>query len=197
MDVKPMSPVAGGMDKMMIPKDNNVEAGIPRDYKGYSDEDLSELEMQMKERDWSREDTAWMRACQINTQASYARYIAMYPSGEHFPQASARLIEAKVAETLANAHNELPQIERIEEDDDSPTSTLIIRNHTGMSLTVYCSGEQSKSVVIAPGARDFITVKNGPYKLAATVPPSHIKPYAGVTSLGGGKYEIGFWIVTR
>jgi len=196
LNPKSMSPVAGGLDKMLIPQ-KEVNAGIPSDYKGYSDEDLSELEKAMKERDWSREDTAWIRACEIDTQASYARYIALYPSGAHFPQATAKLIEAKVDETLENAHEDLPEIECIKPDENSPTSTLIIRNHTGLSLTVYCSGEQSKSVVIAPGGRDFITVKNGEYKLAATVPPVHIRPYAGKTFLSGGQYEIGFWVVTR
>jgi len=196
MKLKSMSPVSGGLEKMIIPQ-TEVNAGIPSDYKGYSDADLDQLEKEMKERDWNREDTAWIRACELDTQAAYARYIALYPSGAHFPQATAKLIEAKIDETLENAHEELPEIECVKADENSPTSTLIIRNHTGLSLTVYCSGSQSKSVVIAPGGRDFITVENGAYKLAATVPPVHIRPYAGTTFFAGGQYEIGFWVVTR
>lgn len=184
------------LEKMLTPR-RAEESGVPSNYKSYTDNTLQDLERQMKEREWGSEDTAWNRACEINSSQAYERYMAIYPTGAHIADASRKLVDARVAETLNNAHNELPDIMRVEPDDDSPTSTILIKNNTGLTLTVYYSGSVSKSLVIPPDGMNFITLENGPYKLAATVPPAHIKPYAGKTELRGGRYEIGFWIVTR
>lgn len=190
--------VAGrtGTDKMIDPKMGNVIVGNPN-FKNYSDNSLDDLSQQMKERDWGSEDTAWKRACEANTRQSYERYMAIYPNGAHMPEASCKLVEASIAEALNNAHNELPNIKHIESDDASTTSTIVFENNTGMPLTIYYSGSDIRSILISPGGKSTITVGNGDYKLAASVPPSYIKPYAGQTSFVGGRYEMGFWIVTR
>lgn len=181
-----------GMEKLEAPGQ-----GVPRGYKEYTDEGLDELNERMKEREWGNDDGAWGRAKELNTKQSYEKYCAMYPQGAHIGEATIRLIDAKVAEMLRNAHEDLPSIKRTEPDDDSPESTLLIRNHTGYPLTVYCSGAVAKTVVIAPDREATVVLDNGLYKLGASVPPSHIRPYAGQTTLRGGRYEIGFWVVTR
>ena len=178
--------VIGASDPKMRDKSDN-----------YTDEGLEELNERMKEREWGSEDTAWGRACELNSKESYEKYMAMYPQGAHIGEATCRLIDAKVAQMLRDAHEELPNIERTEADDDSPKSTLHIKNNTGYPLTVYLSGDNSKKVVILPDGTVDVTVDNGLYKLGASVPPSHIRPYAGQTTLRGGRYEIGFWVVTR
>lgn len=184
----------GGMGLMLPPK-ADAPAGVPSGCKGYSDDNLEELEKKMKERDWISEDTAWERACQENTRQSYEKYCAMYPNGAHIVPATVMLINAKVEETLANAHNELPNIKHVEIDDDSLTSTVLIENNTGYPLTIYCSGNETTSFTIPADGQRTVTLNNGQYKLAAYVPPSYIKPYAGQTGFAGGKYEIGFWVV--
>lgn len=185
----------GGMERMLPPK-ADASPGIPSDYKGYTDDSFQELEKKMKEREWGSEDTAWNRACEIDTRQSYEKYTAMYPNGAHIVPATIRLINAKIDETLANAHNELPNIKHVEEDENSLTSTIEITNNTGYPLTIYCSGEKATSFVIPPDRSKTITVDNGTYKLAAYVPPSYIRPYAGQTGFTGGRYEIGFWVVS-
>lgn len=182
-------------DRMGIPK-TKPDMSVPSGYKGYSDEKLDELDKTMKEREWLSEDTAWKRACEINTRLSYETYIARYPIGAHIAEARCRLIDAKVQETLDNAHDDLPNIKHIETDDFSLTSTVIVKNNTGYPLTVYYSGDNSKSIVIQPDAKASVTLQNGPYKIAATVPPSYIRPFAGKTEFAGGTYEIGFWVVS-
>ena len=170
---------------------------LPSGYKDYEDEGFEDFAREMKERGWGREDTAWQLACDANSKQSYERYMSMYPSGAHIAEASCRLVDAQVDEMLANAHNSLPNIIRTEPDDESLKSTVIIKNNTGYPLTVYYSGLQSRSVIIQPDGKATVTLDNGPYKLGASVPPSYIHPFAGKTSLEGGVYEIGFWVVTR
>ena len=188
--------IVSGLETLSVPKSAN-DNSIPSGYKGYVDETLDEFNKNMREKDWGREDTAWLRACDIDNSKAYERYMAMYPYGVHVPEASEALVRTKVDETLANAHSNLPQIVRTEENDDSPETTLVIQNNTGLNLSVYCSGIDKKTVVIPPDGKGTIKVVNGQYKLAASVPPSYIRPYAGQTTFQGGVYEVGFWVVTR
>jgi len=172
-----------------------AEAGSAN-YKNYSDEQLDEFNKRMEEREWGSEDTAWKRACETNSRQSYERYLAMYPYGAHSAEAEQKLIVAKIAETLSNAHNELPNIKHVEFDDESITSTVFIRNNTIYPLTVYYSGTETKGTVIPTNGSATLTIENGEYKIAASVPPNHIRPYAGITAFSGGRYEIGFWVVS-
>lgn len=185
-----------GLETLSVPK-SAPNKGVPSGYKGYVDEGLDELNKNMREKDWGSEDTAWQRACELDNSKAYERYMAMYPYGAHVPLASECLIRTKVDETLANAHANLPEITRTEANDDSAETTLVIQNNTGMTLTVFCSGINKKSLQIPPDKKGTIKVINGQYKIAASVPPSYIKPYAGQTSFMGGVYEVGFWVVTR
>lgn len=180
----------------MLDSRMDTKNSMPYGYRNYSDDKLDEMDKRMKDRAWMIEDTAWDRACELDNKESYQRYSVMYPNGAHVAQANCKLIDFKIAETLANAHSELPNIKHTEEDEDSPESTLVIQNNTGMILTVYYSGDKSDQIVIQPDAVATVTIDNGPYKLAAFVPNPRIRPYAGKTSFNGGRYEIGFWIVS-
>lgn len=192
MTLEPMKP--GTETIIMSPRNDNPKSAS---YKDYSDKSFEELEREMQEREWGSEDTAWKRACEMNSYQSYERYLAIYPNGAHKAEATCLLIDAKVNETLRNAHDDLPNIKLVEADEESPTSTLLIRNNTGYSLTVYCSGSTTKSVVIPRDNFATIVLENGDYKIAASVPPSYIRPFAGKTSFAGGRYEMGFWVVSR
>ena len=77
------------------------------------------------------------------------------------------------------------------------TSEIVIDNNTDYALTVYYSGTSFKSILIPIGGKATFTVENGDYKIAASVPPAYIRPYAGKTEFVGGRYEIGFWVVQR
>lgn len=186
----------GGMEKLSVPKTEGPSA-IHYDSKNDTKNNFDELDKKMKERAWSSEESAWAMACEINTIESYERYTAIYPNGRHIAEAYSRFVEAKIAETLANAHNDLPEIKHTDSDDDSPSSTVVVKNNTGLPLTVYYSGAEAKRITIAPGATRSVTLENGSYKLMASVPPAYIMPYAGKTELEGGRYEIGFWIVNN
>lgn len=168
---------------------------IPMDYSKFNDEKYGEMEDEMNERKWQSEDTAWERASEVDTKEAYQRYMAIYPNGQHRGEAYRRFIDRQVNDIMSNAHEELPGIERTAPDDDSPTSTIIVENNTAYVLTVYYSGIDSKSILINPGGRSAVTLTNGPYKIAASVPPAHIRPYAGTTQLSGGQYKTGYWVV--
>ena len=166
------------------------------DYKQDFGSRAKELAEKMDERSWSSEDTAWEKACEIDTKESYQRYMAMYPNGAHRPQASQKLVDIQVNDIFNSDHGGLPNMKWVSEDEDSPTSTITIENNTGYPLTVMYSGEESKSIVISPGFTGTVTLPNGQYRIAASVPPAHIRPFAGSETFRGGRYEVGFVIVS-
>jgi len=180
--------------EMMLGNSINMN-DIPMEYNKLTDEKFRQMDEEMKEKMWASEDTAWERACEIDTKEAYRRYMAIYPNGPHRGEAGRRFIDRQVNDIMSNAHDDLPGIEQTEEDDNSPVSTVVVTNHTEYVLTVYYSGIDSKSVLINPGGRAAVTVTNGSYKVAASVPPANIMPFAGTTQLSGGRYEIGFWVV--
>ncbi|MCQ2182170.1 MAG: hypothetical protein MJY89_02040 [Bacteroidales bacterium] len=168
---------------------------IPMEYNGFNDEKFKQMDEEMKERQWHSEDTAWERACELDTKEAYRRYIAIFPNGQHRGEANRRFIDREVNDIMSDAHEDLPGIEHVAFDDESPSSTILVENRTEYVLTVYFSGIDSKSVLINPWGRSAVTLTNGTYKIAASVPPAHIHPYAGSTQLSGGRYETRFYVV--
>ena len=166
----------------------------PVEYRQDQDFRSKQLDDMMAERDWGSEDTAWERAKAIDTKESYQRYIAMYPYGAHRPDASQRLVDIQVDDILNGSYDNFPKIELVKEDEDSPTSTIVIENETGCPLTVFYSGEESRSIVISPGFKGSVTLPNGNYRIAASVPVYNVRPFAGSESFHGGQYKVCFVI---
>lgn len=168
---------------------------LPADNAAYPDKRLKAIEKQMNDRMWEEEKTAWEKASGLGTKEAYRKYLAKYPDGEHATEARSRIIDIEVNDIFRESHNKLPQLQLVRSDPDSPASTISIHNETGMPLTVMFSGTDSKTVVIGPGMKGSVTVTNGIYKIAASVPSAGIRPFAGESTFSGGYYEVGFWIV--
>lgn len=170
---------------------------IPLNFKGLPDERIKEMERQMEERKWGSEDTAWELALSKDTRDAYQKYIALYPNGPHRAEASKRVVDIDVNNVFKGSHNKLPGMERVERDDDSPFSIVVVENATRYTLTVMYSGPESKSVYIPAGEKGSVKIPNGQYRIAASVPAPHVRPYAGAQLFEGGRYETGYCIVIR
>lgn len=170
---------------------------VQMDYKSYNDEGVEDLSRAMEERDWGSEGTAWVRACETNTYESYQKYAVRYPYGAHAAEATKRMIDLRVNDIFSGKHNNLPGINRVYADDDSPTSSITIDNHTSYPLTVMFSGAESKVITVSPEGSETVTVKNGSYRIGASVSAAHVRPFAGDMGFRGGQYETGFYIVYR
>lgn len=173
------------------------EPALPSSYGKYKDEGLQDLNKAMEEREWGSEDTAWKRASSLHTIDAYQKYLARYPYGLHAGNANANIIDIRVSDALNRDHNDLPEMARTVSEDDSPTSTIIVENTTRYPLTVMYSGIDSKSVTIPPGSKTAVTLTNGRYRIAASVPVASVIPFAGGQDFSGGRYETGFCIVRR
>lgn len=167
----------------------------PIEYGQEFDSKTKELEEKMAERSWGSESTAWNRACELNTAEAYQRYIAIYPNGAHRPDASQKLIDVQVTDIFNSDHGNLPKMKWVSEDEDSPSSIITVENGTSLPLTVMYSGEESRSIVISPGLKGTVTLPNGHYRIAASVPSGNVRPFAGGETFRGGSYEVCYVIV--
>lgn len=168
---------------------------LPTQIGSYDDRKMKAIEKRFEGRKWEDEGLAWEAAQELNTADAYRKYIARFPGGAHAPQANKRLTDLSVNDIFKGNHNTLPKFERTDPDDFSQTSTIVIENATGMMLTVMFSGTDSRSVTIAPGSRESVTIENGTYRIAASVPSQTVQPFAGSGSFSGGRYDTGFCIV--
>lgn len=186
----------GTSGKLLDTKGNTVGFdALPTQIGNYDDKKMKAIEKRFEDRKWEDEKLAWDAASGLDTSDAYRKYLARFPGGAHVPQAKKRLTDLSVNDIFKGSHNTLPAIERTEPDDFSETSTIVIENVTGMMLTVMFSGVDSRTVTIAPDSRESVTIKNGSYRIAASVPAPSIQPFAGNGCFNGGRYDTGFCIV--
>jgi len=140
----------------------------------------------------------WLKAQNRNTISAYNDYLHKYPYGTFTDQAEKKIIDLEVAEIFRGDHGALPPATRVSSNSYySTTSEIDITNDTKYTLTVRYSGPESTKIVLAPGRSTSITIKNGYYKVAASVNASNVQNYAGEENLNRGGYESMYYIETK
>lgn len=143
---------------------------------------------------WQNESSAWEVATERNTVQTMQKYINLYPNGRHVAQAEKKMIDLEVDAAFAGEHGELPPLER-GYSSGKAYSTIEITNNTQYELTINYSGIESKRMVIPAHNRKSIHLKNGHYRLAASV-GHNVRPFAGQEYLDGSDYSSTFYIIT-
>lgn len=144
---------------------------------------------------WNNDRNAWKTALSLNNIAAYERYLSLYPNGKHRAEADEKVIDLTVAMTFAGEHSSLPQMDKIGYGEGS-TSYVSVTNRTSYTLTLMYSGNESKRLVLSPNSSGTLRLKNGSYKIAASVNASNVNKYAGIETLNGGTYEVEYYIST-
>ncbi|MBP6870994.1 MAG: hypothetical protein KBC43_03215 [Bacteroidales bacterium] len=140
----------------------------------------------------------WYKASSRNTIASYTAYINSYPNGLYREDAEKKIIDKEVEDIFRGDHGVLPPASRTSYGSSySSTSDVDIYNNTSYTLTVRYSGTESKKIVLSPGRSTNFTIKNGYYKVAASVDAANVQNYAGEETLSGGGYESTYYIETK
>lgn len=142
------------------------------------------------EKAWKKESTAWERAKYLDTPDAYATYLQYHPHGAHAKAA----IDAQVSGIMSGSHGELPSMEKTGYYSGS-SSTVRVSNDTKYTLTLLYSGKSdSKRLVLAPNTTKSISLKNGRYRIAASVDAYNVSSYAGNEELTGGEYSVSYYI---
>lgn len=164
---------------------------VPTDYFRDSDEKLEEIE----NRTWNTEPQAWQQATLENSISAYEKYKSLYPNGSHIGICEKKLIDLEVSHIYAGEHGTLPSMNRTGYGSGS-TSYITVTNSTSYTLTIWYSGNDSKKLVIRAGGTKSVRLKNGQYRVAASVSASNVRNYAGSENLLGGSYSVDYYIST-
>ena len=151
---------------------------------------------EIENRKWNTESKAWSTARCENTISAYKKYKSLYPKGAHYVQAERRLIDLEVADVYAGDYGSLPAMDKTSWGA-GPTAEVSITNRTRYVLTILYSGPDSKRVVIQAGRTSTVTLKNGTYKVAASVDAPGVSKYAGSENVDGGSYSVEYYIETQ
>ena len=164
---------------------------VPTDYFKDSDNKIETIENLA----WNTEPKAWKQATSENSLSAYKKYKSLYPNGAHIGTCEKRIIDMEVAIIYAGDHGTLPEMDRTGYGGGS-TSSITVTNSTSYVLTLLYSGADSKRLVLSPGKTSTIRLKNGSYRVAASVSASNVRNYAGSEQLQGGNYSVDYYIST-
>jgi hypothetical protein len=180
-----------------VAQTTNSYEGWQRFQNAVSADDYRDSEMMLDATDtrWATEAAAWQTATTNDDIVSYERYLKLYPNGKHKALADKKLIDAQVDQTFAGSHGALPTMDRTSSGGGSTTS-ISVYNNTAYTMTLLYSGIDSKRLVISPHQRGSLRLKNGSYRIAASVNASDVSNYAGSETLDGGSYEVEYYIST-
>ena len=169
----------------------NYRAMVPSSYYKDSQTKLEEIE----NLEWNTEAKAWKQASKENTISAYQKYQNLYPSGAHKSTAEKKIIDLQVAAVYAGEHGSLPSMDRTGYAGGS-SSTISVYNNTAYTLTLLYSGPDSKRLTIPSHQTGNVTLKNGFYRIAASVSSASVRSFAGSENLNGGSYSVEYYIVT-
>lgn len=149
----------------------------------------------IEELKWSTDSKAWSEAQEINTAWSYKKYIDLYPHGHYVKKADRLLIDAEVDNIMKGHYGDMPSMEKAS-NTGGINSNISVTNNTSHTLTVRYSGNDSKKLIVSPNGTSNLTLKNGTYRIAASVDASNVRNFAGTESLLGGNYNVTYYIHT-
>lgn len=166
------------------------QGAVPSGFFKDSEAQIEEIE----NKSWNTEARAWNTAKRENTISAYQKYKSLYPNGAHYAQAEKKLIDLEVSCVYAGEHGSLPSMNRT--GYGGSTSYITVTNSTSYTLTLLYSGPDSKRLVISAGGTSSVKLKNGSYRVAASVSASNVGNYAGNENLQGGNYTVDYYIRT-
>ena len=169
----------------------NYRSTVPSSYYKDSQTKIEEIENQS----WNTESMAWKQASKENTISAYQKYLDLYSNGAHKSSAEKKIIDLQVASVYAGEHGELPSMDRIGYGGGA-SSTISVYNNTAYTLTLLYSGPDSKRLTIPSHQTGNVTLKNGYYRIAASVSAAGVRSFAGSENLNGGSYSVEYYIVT-
>lgn len=140
----------------------------------------------------------WNGALKGKSIGLYKKYIENFPEGKHIVDAEKAIIDLEVDNIFKGSYGKLPPLSKLTYNYNSVINDIEIFNNTIYTLTVRYSGSDlSKKIVIPSKKTMTLRIRNGNYRVAASVDAKNVTNYAGEEKLDGGSYASEFYIVTK
>lgn len=149
---------------------------------------------------WGSDDNAWQIAKSYDREWAYDTYMELFPKGKYFKEAKRLSIEKYLSDLDKNKNKgTLPSL-----GEGRPTGTnssyISIYNRTTYKIKVVymeVNGGDMHKEIISSYSRVKIKLKNGTYKVGASVLDGNVSSYSGVEKLEGMHYDVEYYISSR
>lgn len=142
------------------------------------------------------EDKKWNAAVKLNTIKGFKDFIKNNPLHPNVLEAEKRIIDLEVDQIFKGDHGSLPPLNKSDySQSTSSISSIDIFNNTQYVLTIRYSGGESLKVDIPAYKHGKVNLRNGNYRITASVNTPSVSNYAGAEILTGGEYEAEYYIV--
>lgn len=165
---------------------------VPPQYYEDAEEKITTLENKI----WSTDSKAWEQATLLETLTGYQKYLELYPYGSHASVADKRIIDLQVNKIFNGEHGSLPSMDKQTYGGSEYSSSIQIENQTSYTLTLLYSGSDSRRIILSAGQTRTVSLRNGDYRIAASVDTGGVQDFAGSETLDGGTYSVSYYIST-
>lgn len=140
------------------------------------------------------EERDWELAIKKNRVADLQSFVTKYPNSAHVTEANELLIKYEVGEVFNGTHNSLPPLQK-EYDalGNNDVSVHKVENLTSYTLTILYSGPEQRRLTIPAKETKRIWLKNGSYRIVASVDAPNVTNCAGEEYLTGS-YSTSYFI---
>jgi hypothetical protein len=140
---------------------------------------------------WKNEKYAFKKVQDSTSVNICYKYLEIHPKGVH----KKAVIEKLVSLATGDDYGSLPEMERRFESN-APYSTVSVSNSTSNTLRIMYSGRSIDMLVLAAGNSGSVRLKNGSYNIVASVDDANVRRFSGSETLGGGEYNVDYYIRT-
>lgn len=187
--------------KIIQPKwENVIKKNTPDGYRTFLNQYYSSsYSTKARQKLSELEEKFWSEALTGKSLKKYQNYISNFPDGKYYDEAEKAIIDIEVDNIFKGDHGVLPPMSKTSgRYYNVNTNEIEIYNKTSYILSVRYSGSfESKKIVLSPNQKQKFTIRNGDYKVAASVNATNVRNYAGKEKLEGGSYTSEFYIETK
>jgi hypothetical protein len=145
------------------------------------------------------EENVWTYVMSEKTIPYCKKYIEYFPQGKHKKECDKLLVDLEIEEIFSSGeYGELPPMEKANIQANALNngySIIEIYNRTPYNLTLLYGGEvESKRFLFPPEKKRDIRLRNGYYRIAASVDKFNVRDYAGEETLDGSVYNVTYYI---
>jgi outer membrane protein assembly factor BamD (BamD/ComL family) len=177
--------------------ENTLKKNTYKDFKAFYDKYTSSSFASLAEGYLIKfEQDDWDKACVTNTIKAYKLFLKKYPESDRVTIVEKKIIDLEVDEIFNSDHGQLPPMNQSADNNYKSTNSIKIFNNTKYTLTIRYSGVESRKIELSPYQTQYVYLKIGFYRIAASVNASYVRNYAGTENLKGSEYESEYFIRT-
>jgi len=139
----------------------------------------------------------WLSAINSGTIKSFTNYLNKHPDGKYSETAEAKIIDIEVNNIFKGNPGKLPPATKSKTYTDRNYTVYSVYNDTKYNLVLRYTGTETFKVTFKSQEKAAIELKNGNYRVTASVDASNVRDYAGEENVDGSDYFVAYYIISK